>query len=72
MACACRLISCFYLGEFHPAATIMGLVNDFVRMPASLWIVYINVTLYALCYQMQAPVQPHLVKSLGKFCANLF
>ncbi len=48
----------------------MGLLNDFTRMPASLWLVYINVTLYALCYQMQAPVQPHLVKSLGKFRTN--
>lgn len=34
-------------------------------MPVSLWVVYANVTLYALCYQMQSPVQPHLVKSLG-------
>ena len=29
-----------------------------------LWITYINVALYALCYQLQKPVEPFLVESL--------
>jgi OCT family organic cation transporter-like MFS transporter 18 len=29
-----------------------------------LWITYINIVLYALCYQLQRPVEPFLVKSL--------
>ncbi|KAK3283158.1 hypothetical protein CYMTET_9134 [Cymbomonas tetramitiformis] len=30
-----------------------------------LWIVYINIMLYAMCYQMQVPVLPYLTKRLG-------
>mmetsp|Transcript_21622 Transcript_21622/g.44588 ORF Transcript_21622/g.44588 Transcript_21622/m.44588 type:complete len:458 (-) Transcript_21622:592-1965(-) len=30
----------------------------------ALWITYINVALYALCYQLQRPVEPFLVESL--------
>lgn len=29
-----------------------------------LWVTYINIVLYALCYQLQRPVEPFLVKSL--------
>ena len=31
-----------------------------------LWITYINITLYALCYQLQRPVEPFLIKSLSE------
>ncbi|KAK9812840.1 hypothetical protein WJX72_004589 [[Myrmecia] bisecta] len=30
-----------------------------------LWLVYLNVTLYATCYMAQVPVLPYLIKSLG-------
>ena len=29
-----------------------------------LWITYLNIVLYALCYQLQRPVEPFLIKSL--------
>lgn len=29
-----------------------------------LWVTYINIVLYALCYQLQRPVEPFLIKSL--------
>jgi OCT family organic cation transporter-like MFS transporter 18 len=31
-----------------------------------LWITYINIVLYALCYQLQRPVEPFLVQSLSE------
>jgi predicted MFS family arabinose efflux permease len=33
---------------------------------AALWITYVNIVLYALCYQLQRPVEPFLVKELSK------
>jgi predicted MFS family arabinose efflux permease len=33
---------------------------------SSLWITYINIVLYALCYQLQRPVEPFLVQELSK------
>lgn len=33
---------------------------------AALWITYINIVLYALCYQLQRPVEPFLVQELAK------
>jgi OCT family organic cation transporter-like MFS transporter 18 len=35
-----------------------------------LWITYLNIVLYALCYQLQSPVEPFLVKSLIDKNAN--
>lgn len=35
-----------------------------------LWVLYINITLYALCYMAQAPVLPYLTKSLGADAAG--
>jgi OCT family organic cation transporter-like MFS transporter 18 len=32
----------------------------------ALWVTYINVALYALCYQLQSPVEPFLIKSLSE------
>ena len=32
----------------------------------ALWITYINIVLYALCYQLQRPVEPFLIKSLAE------
>lgn len=32
----------------------------------ALWITYINIVLYALCYQLQRPVEPFLVQELSK------
>uniref|UniRef100_A0A7S1DBS7 Major facilitator superfamily (MFS) profile domain-containing protein n=1 Tax=Cyclophora tenuis TaxID=216820 RepID=A0A7S1DBS7_CYCTE len=32
----------------------------------ALWITYINIVLYALCYQLQRPVEPFLVKTLSE------
>ena len=32
----------------------------------ALWITYINIVLYALCFQLQRPVEPFLVKSLSE------
>jgi len=31
---------------------------------AILWITYINIVLYALCYQLQRPIEPYLIQSL--------
>jgi predicted MFS family arabinose efflux permease len=31
---------------------------------AIMWITYINIVLYALCYQLQRPVEPYLIQSL--------
>lgn len=31
-----------------------------------LWVTYLNVTLYAMCYQLQRPVEPFLIKSLSE------
>ena len=33
---------------------------------SALWITYVNIVLYALCYQLQRPVEPFLVQSLSK------
>jgi predicted MFS family arabinose efflux permease len=33
---------------------------------AALWITYVNIVLYALCYQLQRPVEPFLVQTLSK------
>jgi OCT family organic cation transporter-like MFS transporter 18 len=33
---------------------------------AALWVTYINIVLYALCYQLQRPVEPFLIESLSK------
>ena len=33
---------------------------------AILWITYINIVLYALCYQLQRPVEPYLIQSLSE------
>lgn len=46
---------------------LAGVVADIRKLPADLLLIYANVSLYALCYQMQAPVQPELVKSLGEW-----
>lgn len=32
----------------------------------ALWITYLNMVLYALCFQLQRPVEPYLVQSLSK------
>jgi predicted MFS family arabinose efflux permease len=32
---------------------------------AALWITYVNIVLYALCYQLQRPVEPFLVQTLS-------
>lgn len=32
----------------------------------ALWVTYINIVLYALCYQLQRPVEPFLIESLSK------
>ena len=31
-----------------------------------LWVTYINIVLYALCYQLQRPVEPFLIQSLSE------
>lgn len=36
------------------------------RSQRILWVTYINIVLYALCYQLQRPVEPFLVKELSK------
>jgi hypothetical protein len=33
---------------------------------AALWVTYANIILYALCYQLQRPVEPFLVQQLSK------
>jgi OCT family organic cation transporter-like MFS transporter 18 len=33
---------------------------------AALWVTYINIVLYAICYQLQRPVEPFLIESLSK------
>lgn len=33
---------------------------------AALWVTYINIVLYALCYQLQNPVEPFLIQSLSE------
>jgi OCT family organic cation transporter-like MFS transporter 18 len=35
-----------------------------VTSTQTLWIIYINVALYAFCYQMQRPLEPFLVEKL--------
>ena len=35
------------------------------QLPWQLWVLYINVAVYAACYTMQMPVEPALVKSLS-------
>eukprot|EP00041_Stephanoeca_diplocostata_P015552 m.297199 g.297199 ORF g.297199 m.297199 type:complete len:465 (+) comp20077_c0_seq3:52-1446(+) len=35
------------------------------ELSAAVWLVYINVALYATCYQLQRPIEPFLVKELG-------
>ena len=39
---------------------------DISRSQRALWITYINIILYALCYQLQRPVEPFLVEYLAK------
>lgn len=38
-------------------------------VPLGVWLVYLNVVLYALCYQLQMPIEPFLVSSafMNKF-----
>jgi len=40
--------------------------NKETRAQNALWITYINIVLYALCYQLQRPVEPFLVEELSK------
>ena len=45
--------------------------NSSQTSPASvnstvLWVTYLNIVLYALCYQLQRPVEPFLIKSLSE------
>jgi MFS transporter, OCT family, solute carrier family 22 (organic cation transporter), member 18 len=35
-----------------------------------LWVTYVNIVLYALCYQLQRPVEPFLVKELSARMSN--
>ena len=35
-----------------------------------LWVTYLNIVLYALCYQLQRPVEPFLIKSLTEQAAG--
>jgi len=51
-----------FLGWSSRFAELQASLRPITR---SMWIVYINVSMYALCYQMQTPVLPYLVKSLG-------
>jgi MFS family permease len=37
----------------------------------ALWITYANIVLYALCYQLQRPVEPYLVEQLSGNAANV-
>ena len=37
---------------------------------AVLWVTYLNIVLYALCYQLQRPVEPFLIKSLTEQAAG--
>lgn len=34
------------------------------RLSSALWVTYVNIALYALCYQLQRPVEPFLVQKL--------
>jgi predicted MFS family arabinose efflux permease len=40
------------------------------RDNAALWVTYANIILYALCYQLQRPVEPFLVQQLSKNAAD--
>ena len=46
--------------------TVATKKNDTNRSQSALWITYINISLYALCYQLQRPVEPFLVAELVK------
>lgn len=35
------------------------------RKTLTIYIVYINVVLYATCYQLQRPIEPFMVEKLG-------
>mmetsp|Transcript_12804 Transcript_12804/g.38412 ORF Transcript_12804/g.38412 Transcript_12804/m.38412 type:complete len:429 (-) Transcript_12804:1897-3183(-) len=48
-------------GSSPPAAAAGGLRS----ISRGVWLVYLNVVLYALCYQLQRPIEPFLVKRLG-------
>jgi predicted MFS family arabinose efflux permease len=40
------------------------------RDNAALWVTYANIVLYALCYQLQRPVEPFLVQQLSQNAAD--
>jgi predicted MFS family arabinose efflux permease len=44
--------------------------EDINRNDAALWVTYANIILYALCYQLQRPVEPFLVQQLSKNAAD--
>lgn len=54
------------------AAPIDPKVNEDsnTRNNAALWVTYANIILYALCYQLQRPVEPFLVQQLSKNAAD--
>lgn len=67
--CPARLVSSRRVGmtadKGGPLGFFARLREEMRSMPVSLLVIYANISLYALCYQMQSPVQPELVKSLG-------
>ena len=48
----------------HYARTMAA--SRVVSESTAVWLVLLNVTLYAVCYQLQRPVEPFLVKSLSE------
>ena len=48
----------------HYARTMAA--SRIVSESTAVWLVLLNVTLYAVCYQLQRPVEPFLVKSLSE------
>eukprot|EP00536_Pseudo-nitzschia_multiseries_P016439 jgi/Psemu1/313170/fgenesh1_kg.1116_\ len=49
-------------GPVPPSYKAVGTTNRSTN--AVLWITYVNIVLYALCYQLQRPVEPYLIESL--------
>ena len=58
-----------HINEWGETVTTMAGTDtstDASKASAALWITYINIVLYALCFQLQRPVEPFLVKSLSE------
>lgn len=56
--------------ERQPKDTVPATNTD-TSTDIALWITYINIVLYALCFQLQRPIEPYLIQKLSKNASSV-